>query len=106
MAEAVVTSKPWYESITVWGAGIGVLGTVLGFVNIVITPEAQQTLAEGAAQVATGLSTKDWGSVLSGITALVGAVMSIIGRKQADQPVHFVQPFTAVAPPAVQVVKQ
>jgi hypothetical protein len=101
--QAVVTSKPWWESITVWGAGIGILGTVLGFVNIVITPDQQAALAEGAAQVAAGIGAKDWGSILSGVTALVGLVMSIVGRKQADQPVHFVQPFTVAAPPAVQV---
>jgi hypothetical protein len=106
MADAVVTSKPWYESITVWGAGIGILGTVLGFVNIVITPDQQVAAAEAVTQVATGVTSKDWGAVLSGATALVGLVMSIIGRKQADQPVHFVQPFTVAAPPAVQVVKQ
>jgi hypothetical protein len=93
-------SKPWYESITIWGAVMGVLGTVLGFVNIVIAPEAQAQLATAAAQVGGAIAAKDWGAILTGLVSLGGAILAIVGRKQADQPVHFMTPFAAPVPPA------
>lgn len=95
-----VTSKPWYESISIWGAAVGIVGTALGFFNIILTPEVQAVVVDGAVKVAAGITAKDWGAVLSGIVALGGAIMSIVGRKQADQPVHFIAPFTVttVAP--------
>ncbi|NJM10628.1 MAG: hypothetical protein HC889_00745 [Synechococcaceae cyanobacterium SM1_2_3] len=99
----VVTSKPWFESLTIWGVVSSVLATVLGLVNIVVTPEVQAQLAEGAANVASGLSAKDWGAVLTGVMGLFSAIMVVLGRKQADQPVHFVTPFTVQAAPIVAI---
>ena len=89
-----VASKPWYESISIWGAIIGVLGTVLSFMNIMLPEGAAEQAASAAVQIAVGWTSKDYGSMLTGIMTLVGLVVSIVGRKQADQPVHFWQPYT------------
>lgn len=89
-----VTSKPWYESISIWGAIIGVLGTALSFLNIILPEGASDQAAAAAVQIVTGWTSKDYGSMLTGIMTLVGLVVSIVGRKQADQPVHFMKPFT------------
>lgn len=95
-----ITSKPWYESIGIWGAIIGVLGTILSFFNIVLPDGTAEQAASAAVQVVAGWTSKDYGSMLTGIMTLVGLVVSIVGRKQADQPVHFWQPYTiaTVAP--------
>lgn len=89
-----VTSKPWYESIGIWGAVIGAIGTALSFFNIVLPEGAAEQAANAAVQVAIGWTSKDYGSLLTGVMTLVGLVVSIVGRKQADQPVHFWQPYT------------
>lgn len=89
-----VTSKPWYESISIWGAIIGVIGTALSFFNIVLPEGAAEQAANAATQIAIGWTSKDYGSLLTGVMTLVGLVVSIVGRKQADQPVHFWQPYT------------
>lgn len=91
-----VTSKPWYESIGIWGAIIGVLGTVLSFFNIILPEGTTEQVAGAAVQIVTGWTAKDYGSLLTGVMTLVGLVVSVVGRKQADQPVHFLKPFTAV----------
>lgn len=98
-----VTSKPWFESISIWGAVIGVLGTVLSFFNILLPEGAAEQAANAAVQVVGAWSSKDYGSMLTGIMTLVGLVVSVVGRKQADQPVHFMKPFTV--PTAAPIVK-
>lgn len=89
-----VQSKPWYESIGIWGAIVGILGTILSFFNITIAPDVQSSIVDGVTQVATGIAAKDYGAILTGVMALVGSIVSVVGRKQADQPVHFWQPYT------------
>jgi hypothetical protein len=91
-----VTSKPWYESIGIWGAIIGVIGTVLSFFNVVL-PEGSTDQAAGAVtQIVAAWSAKDYGSLLTGLMTLIGLIVSIVGRKQADQPVHFLKPYVAI----------
>ena len=89
-----VTSKPWYESIGIWGAVIGVLGTILSFFNVILPDGTSDQAATAVTQIVTAWTAKDYGSLLTGIMTLVGLVVSIVGRKQADQPVHFRKPYT------------
>lgn len=89
----LVESKGWWSSTAIWGAILGIVGTVLGFFNIAFSPEVQAQVVDGAVKIVTGWTAKDYGAVFSGLTALVGAIMSIWGRKSADQPVHFFSPY-------------
>ncbi len=100
----VVTSKPWFESISVWGAIIAILGTVAGFFNFAIGPDVQTQIVGGIVQVATGWSAKDWGAMLAGLGTLGGIIVGLVGRKQADQPVHFFAPYTIVTKAPLQDV--
>ena len=75
-------SKPWYESITIWGNVVSMLAIVAGVLGYTISPEAQATIVAAA----------------SALGAAVGTVISIVGRKQADQPVHLFTPFKVPAP--------
>lgn len=102
----LVTSKPWYESLTIWGAVVGIAGTILGFFNIALAPETQSVIVDGVVKIATGWTAKDWGAMFSGLTALVGGIMAIVGRKQADQPVHFTSPFTTETKAPLEDVKR
>lgn len=79
-------SKPWYESITIWGNVVTMLALVAGTLGYTISPEAQATIVAAA----------------SALAAAVGTVISIVGRKQADQPVHLFTPFTVPAPATQQ----
>ena len=87
------TSKPWYESIGIIGGIIAAIGTVLSFFNVVLPSGATDAATTAATQIVTGWSTKDYGSLLTGLMTLVGIIVGIVGRKQADQPVHFMKPF-------------
>lgn len=94
MADVTVKSKPWYESVTVWGVGIALLGTVGQFVGYTISPEIQSQAAEALSNVAAAVAAKDWVTLTSAVGQLAGIAMALFGRNQAVQPVHFVQSFT------------
>lgn len=85
-------SKPWYESITIWGGAVSLLGVVLGFFNLAFPAGGEQTAANAAAQIALAWSARDYGSMLTGIVTLAGVIISIVGRQQANQPIHFIAP--------------
>lgn len=86
-------SKPWYESITMWGQIMALLGIVFGLFGVTFTSPEQQAAAESVYQIAATVATKDWAGALSAIVGLVSVVMTVAGRKQAVVPVHFLKPF-------------
>jgi len=96
-----INSKPWYESLSIWGNVLTAVATVLAFFNIIIPQDTAATAASAVTQIATAWSTKDYGGILTGLIALFGVVMSVTGRTQAVQPVHLFTPFT-VAPEGVK----
>lgn len=87
-----MTTKPWYESITIWGGAVSLLGVVLGFFNVAFPAGTEKQAVDAATQIAVGWSTQDYGSMLTGIVTLVGIIITIIGRQQANQPIHFIAP--------------
>lgn len=91
------TSKPWYESITVWGVAVALLATIGQFVGFSISADVQAQAVDAASKLATAIATKDWVTVISGVGQTAGLVMALFGRNQASQPVHFLAPFRAAA---------
>lgn len=92
-----VNSKPWYESLTIWGTIVGVLGTILGFFNVVFPADAQSQAATAITNIAVAWSAKDYGAVLTGVMSLVGLGIAFVGRLQGQQPVHLLKAYTVAS---------
>lgn len=66
-------AKPFWQSKTLWGAVLLVLGAILSSFGVEVTPSEQETIAiSGLQMVGAG-------------TELVGLVMVIYGRFKAKQ---------------------
>lgn len=101
-----VKSKPWYESITVWGVIITTISGILGLIGITIGPDTQQQAIDIVPKAVEALARKDWVAAINSVITFVGIVMAAMGRNQAVQPVHFVKSFTVAVEPKVLAVAE
>lgn len=98
-----VKSKPWWESVTVWGVVITAISGILGLFGLAIGPETQQQAIDIVPKAVEALARKDWVAAINAAITFVGVVMTAVGRNQAVQPVHFVKPFTVKVEPKVML---
>lgn len=89
-----VQSKPWYESITIWGVLITLVAAALGYMGMNIGPDTTQAAIDIVPKAIEAIKLKDWVELISLIVGLVGSAMATTGRNQAAQPVHFFKPFS------------
>lgn len=72
---AIGETKPFWQSKTMWGAGIGTLGMIAGAIGYQIDPATQQVLID-----------QSYAAVMA-VSALVGTVLVVVGRLRADKAV-------------------
>jgi hypothetical protein len=78
-------SKSWTSSVGAWGALILVASQLLNmFLGVTITPDEQKILTD-----AWGHATQAYTNALT----VIGAIMAVVGRRNARQPVHFFEPY-------------
>jgi hypothetical protein len=92
-----VQSKPWYESVTIWGVVVTMLSALLGVVGYSISTETTAAVTNQIPGLIEAISNKNWVSLASILIALVGSLITTVGRMQGTQPVHFVKPFAVPA---------
>lgn len=88
-----VQSKPWYESVSIWGIVITILSGILSVFGINIGPDTQQAAIDIVPKAVEAIKTKDWVESISILVGFVGVIITAVGRNQAAQPVHFMKPF-------------
>lgn len=89
-----IQSKPFYESITIWGVLITLVAAILGYMGMNIGPDTTQAAIDIVPKAIEAIKVKDWVEFISLIIGLVGSAMATTGRNQAAQPVHFFKPFS------------
>ena len=65
-------SKHWYRSKTIWGASVAFAAAVAGLFGIETSAEASEALV----------------SALTNLAAAIGALVAILGRFQASEPIR------------------
>ena len=65
--------EKWWESRTLWGAGIALAAFILTFFGVTITAEEQTTVLDLVVQIATPMG------------ALVAFILTVIGRLKATK---------------------
>ena len=92
-----VQSKPWYESVTIWGVVVTMLSALLGMAGFAISTDTSAAVTNQIPGLIEAISTKNWMSLVSILVALLGTLITTVGRVQGTQPVHFMKPFTVPA---------
>ena len=70
-------TKKWWESTTIWGGAVGIIATIAGLFNIVISPELIDMIVNDLRVLVVGL--------VANVAAIWGMVDAIIGRFKADK---------------------
>lgn len=92
-----VKSKPFWESVSMWGVLITIVAGIGQVIGLNISPDTTQAAIDIVPKAVEAINTKDWIGAINLLVGFVGVVMTTFGRNQAVQPVHFVAPFTVPA---------
>jgi NADH:ubiquinone oxidoreductase subunit 5 (subunit L)/multisubunit Na+/H+ antiporter MnhA subunit len=106
----MLQSKPWWESIRAWGLLVTLAATLAQFMGWTISVATQTQAIQGMTDIANALAQKDWVTVISGLGGLLGLVVTWVGSKQAQQPIHIftqfevpIDPHTVTGAPVVPI---
>jgi len=69
-------TKKWWESKTIWGAIVMLAALILGYLGVEVGPEEQATFVD----LVVG--------AINEVMALVGFVLTIVGRFKADKAIE------------------